>query len=113
MSQHLAPSEINFVRMTSFIEESDVIDLCDSERVKVPPIQVARKNGAWFALNNLSLQLARHLEKRGMCTKVKVDIIPLNKIPESVQGGMVPQQKCQRCGSAFQEDQQQLDAGNF
>lgn len=109
MSKKLAPSEINFVKMANIIEDSVLIDDLWASKleptcIKIPPMQVAKKEGAWFALNNLSLHLARQLERRGMCTKVDVNIVPLTKIPQSVQSGMIAERKCRNCGRVIEDD---------
>ncbi|CAH1795532.1 unnamed protein product [Owenia fusiformis] len=54
-----------------------------------PKIQVVEKGGHWFALNNSQLELCRKLEKEGKCSKVKIDILPLNQIPIDIAKMMI------------------------
>ena len=40
-------------------------------------------------MNNTSLHLIQELEKRGKCSAIQVEIVPLTKVPESLQKGMI------------------------
>ncbi|UYV81951.1 hypothetical protein LAZ67_21000221 [Cordylochernes scorpioides] len=54
-----------------------------------PKLQVARKNGAWFALDNGSLQAVRELERQGRLSRVAAEVVSLSKVPRSLQAAMV------------------------
>ena len=72
----------------------------------LPKLQVVEKDGNWFTLNNAQLDLCRILEKDGICTKVKVDILPLSSVPVVVRGMMnVPEDKLKDNGDAAQSSE--------
>ena len=54
-----------------------------------PKLQIAQKNGYWFALNNTMLFLFQNLEQKKMVDKVCCEIISLDKVPEFLQKEMV------------------------
>ena len=56
---------------------------------RIPKVQVAEKNGFWFALNNSYLHIIKDLEKQGKCAKIRVEVVPLSRVPETLQKGMV------------------------
>lgn len=96
MNRKLSPSEINFL-----IESGDgnniepdtsvLTDLSRQfiEKKTIPKLQVSEKNGSWFALNNTSLHVVKELERQGKCSSVQVEIVPLSKVPISLQKGML------------------------
>lgn len=96
-SRYLAPSDVNFIqdgeeKLQGQLDENTVSEL--SNRIlhnegNFPTIQVVQKDGAFFALNNSYLRVFRELENRGKCAKMKVDVVPLSKVPPVVQHGMV------------------------
>lgn len=96
----LPPSTIHYINsdkdniIPAAIEQS-IIDL--SRKIvlngDLPKVQAVFKEGHYFTLNNAQLDLCRHLEQDGKCTKVKVDVVPLSEVPEHVQGMMVPPSK--------------------
>lgn len=92
----LAPSSIHFIKdSTNGVltpDQTVVADLSnkfEGNQDKLPKIQVAQKDGSWFALNNSCLHVFRELEKQGKCLQIRVEVVPLSKVPYSVQEGMV------------------------
>lgn len=92
-SMQLAPSEIHFIRDYSIHKPDEhllnyfrnsLLSLKD-----LPKIQVVERNGAWFALNNSYLHVFLELEKQGKCTRIPVDVVPLSRVPKTVQETMV------------------------
>lgn len=96
----LAPSDIHFISdgVTNGLNLGGVDEklicsvsnqICENNGKSLPKIQVSLKGGAYFALNNSSLHIYRELEKRGKCSRIQVDVVDINKIPENVQKGMM------------------------
>lgn len=94
MNTILTPSKINFLKESKdnpLVEPNQEVidDLSKKFKDSIPKIQVSKKDGEWFALNNTLLHLIRELEKQGKCSAIQVEIVPLTKVPESVQKGMI------------------------
>uniref|UniRef100_T1JIQ6 Uncharacterized protein n=1 Tax=Strigamia maritima TaxID=126957 RepID=T1JIQ6_STRMM len=89
----LAPSDIQFlcVGATNLGDLGDLSKDYIVSNFALPKLQVAGKDGAWFALNNSLLHIVRELERLGKCDRVKVDVVSLSKVPATVQSGMVVQ----------------------
>lgn len=91
----LTPSQIHFVRDYSthcFEPDANLLNALSSQISKLnelPKIQVVERNGAWFALNNSYLHVLRELEKQGKCLRTQVDVVPLSRVPKTVQETMV------------------------
>ncbi|XP_054717676.1 uncharacterized protein LOC129227058 [Uloborus diversus] len=88
----LAPSDIHFLQDATSGLEDTMADLCSKflqGHERIPKVQVAEKNGFWFALNNSYLHIIRDLEKQGKCAKIRVEVVPLTKVPKTLQKGMV------------------------
>ena len=95
-SMLLSPSSIYFIcdgksNVLTQVLDKSVLDV--SRQVVLngdaPRLQVVQKDGHYFTLNNAQLQLCRHLEKDGMCSRVKVEVVPLTDVPEDVRRMMV------------------------
>lgn len=92
----LAPSDIHFLQdMNNGLltpDEGTMADLSNrflQGHERIPKVQVAEKNGFWFALNNSYLHIIKDLEKQGKCAKIRVEVVPLSKVPETLQKGMI------------------------
>lgn len=93
----LAPSDVHYVRdsdngLQEMPEEALINKLSNlmlQNKGSFPTIQVVQKGGAYFALNNSYLHVFRELERRGKCKRMKVDLVPLSKVPVLVQKCMV------------------------
>ncbi|KAH3861887.1 uncharacterized protein LOC127866078 [Dreissena polymorpha] len=55
-----------------------------------PKLQVVKKDGFYFTLNDAKLQVYRHLEKLGQCGAVEVDKVSLKEVPEGIRKLMRP-----------------------
>lgn len=94
----LAPSDIHFLQDTNngllTPDEGTMADLsCRflQGHERIPKVQVTEKNGFWFALNNSYLHIIKDLEKQGKCAKIRVEVVPLSRVPETLQKGMIVQ----------------------
>lgn len=92
----LAPSDIHFLQDTNngllTPDEGAMADLSNrflQGQERIPKVQVTEKNGFWFALNNSYLHIIKDLEKQGKCAKIRVEVVPLSRVPETLQKGMV------------------------
>lgn len=50
-----------------------------------PKLQVVKKEGFYFSLNDTQLQLYRYLEKIGQCGRVDVVRVSLREVPEGIR----------------------------
>ena len=58
-----------------------------------PKLQVVKKDGYYFTLNDTKLQLYRYLEKIGQCGRVEVERVSLREVPEGIRNLMtVPEE---------------------
>ncbi|XP_074648234.1 uncharacterized protein LOC141903809 [Tubulanus polymorphus] len=92
----LPPSTIHFMtcernNMTADNRDFDVFEISRKviENGDYPKVQIVQKDGNWFTLNNLQLEVCRRLEQDGLCTQVKADIIPISEIPDELRKMMV------------------------
>ena len=67
--------------------ERDIMDLSSAlyRGARSPKLQVVKKGGLYFALNDTKLKLYRHLEAIGQCWKVKVKIAPMREVPKGIR----------------------------
>ncbi|XP_064642702.1 nucleolar transcription factor 1-like isoform X2 [Lineus longissimus] len=82
-------SEVN--NMTAGNKDYDVREISKKVLVNgdIPKVQVVEKDGHWFTLNNLQLEVCQRLQQDGRCKKVKADIIPISEIPDELLKLMV------------------------
>lgn len=87
----LAPSDIHFLQQPGLLTPDDeaLKALIRRFEGRIPKVQVAEKDGAWFALNNSYLHIARDLERRGQCARVGVEVVPLTRVPKTLQESMI------------------------
>lgn len=62
-----------------------------------PKLQVVKKDGFYFTLNDAKLQVYRHLEKLGKCGCVEVEKISLKEVPEGIRNLMKAPERSRRC----------------
>ncbi|GFR60131.1 hypothetical protein ElyMa_003523200 [Elysia marginata] len=93
----LSPSQVHFTscidhlgtsKMAADSHISDVYMEMKMQR-RFPRLQVVKKCGHYFTLDNTRLYMFRRMEEEGHCKLVPVDIILLKKVPEAVQDMMV------------------------
>lgn len=93
----LSPSSIHFTSCTGHLSIEEITrerDIIEASRHFVQNmdrarLQVAEKDGHYFTLNNTRLLVFRRLEEEGRCSRVKVDCVPLNAIPQGIRMMMV------------------------
>lgn len=73
-----ASAERTFKEMTKTVHMSTVF----------PKLQVVKKDGFYFTLNDAKLQVYRYLEKLGKCGSVEVERIALKNVPEGIKSLM-------------------------
>lgn len=61
-----------------------------------PKLQVVKKDGCYFTLNDAKLQVYKHLEKLGQCGCVEVEQVPLKEVPEGIRNLMQAPDKVRR-----------------
>ncbi|WAQ95979.1 hypothetical protein MAR_028669 [Mya arenaria] len=61
-----------------------------------PKLQVVKKDGFYFTLNDAKLQVYRHLEKLGKCGSVEVEKVALKEVPEGIRQLMKAPEKVKR-----------------
>ncbi|XP_060074629.1 myelin transcription factor 1-like protein [Ylistrum balloti] len=94
---YLAPSSIHFTQCTGETDVGDITKDIDLERLTakfeskdtLPKIQVVEKDGHYFTLNNIQLQVFRKLEERGHCQNVKVEVIATKRVPVAIRDLMI------------------------
>ena len=67
--------------------DKDIIDVSDTLRrgARYPKLQVVKKDGFYFTLNDTKLKLYRHMEAIGQCGSVKVEKVPIREVPEGIR----------------------------
>lgn len=93
---YMSPSSIHFTNCTGQTAIQDLTKETDLERLTstfeekgtLPKIQVAKKDGHYFSLNNIQLQVFRKLEEKGHCQNVKVEVIAIKRVPEAIRDMM-------------------------
>jgi len=66
-----------------------------------PKLQVVKKDGFYFTLNDAKLQVYRHLEKLGKCGSVEVERIALKEVPEGIRDLMKAPERVRKCTGGF------------
>jgi len=61
----------------------------EMKRRMYPRLQVVKKCGHYFTLDNTRLYMLRRMEEEGHCRVVPVDQVVLKKVPEAVQRMMI------------------------
>ncbi|RUS76319.1 hypothetical protein EGW08_015926 [Elysia chlorotica] len=93
----LSPSQVHFTscidslgtsKMAADSHISDVYMDMKMQR-RFPRLQVVKKSGHYFTLDNTRLYMFRRMEEEGHCKFVPVDMVLLKKVPEAVQDMMV------------------------
>ncbi|XP_033738062.1 histone chaperone RTT106-like [Pecten maximus] len=90
---YLPPSSIHFTHCTGETDIGDLTKDIDLERLTakfenkgtLPKIQVVEKDGHYFTLNNIQLQVFRKLEEKGHCQNVKVEVIATKRVPVAIR----------------------------
>ncbi|XP_052791173.1 protein starmaker-like [Mya arenaria] len=75
-----------------------------------PKLQVVKKDGFYFTLNDAKLQVYRHLEKLGKCGSVEVEKVALKEVPEGIRQLMKAPEKVKRRRS---EKSRTKDGGKY
>ena len=67
--------------------DKDIMDVSDTLRrgARYPKLQVVKKDGFYFTLNDTKLKLYRHMEAIGQCGMVKVEKVPIREVPEGIR----------------------------
>ena len=96
----LFPSKILFCNSCGTVNdislERDIMDLSAAlyRGARWPKLQVVKKGGFYFALNDTKLKLYRHLEAIGQCGMVKVKKVRMREVPKGIRNLMqVPEKK--------------------
>ncbi|GFO12887.1 hypothetical protein PoB_003939200 [Plakobranchus ocellatus] len=93
----LSPSQVHFTscidslgtsKMAADSHISDVYMEMKMHR-SFPRLQVVKKCGHYFTLDNTRLYMFRRMEEEGHCKLVPVDKVLLKKVPEAVQNMMI------------------------
>ncbi|WAQ95980.1 hypothetical protein MAR_028670 [Mya arenaria] len=74
-----------------------------------PKLQVVKKDGFYFTLNDAKLQVYRHLETLGKCGSVEVDKVALKEVPEGIRQLMKAPEKAKRRRNWSDEDVSDTD----
>ncbi|OWF53629.1 hypothetical protein KP79_PYT25469 [Mizuhopecten yessoensis] len=93
MMIYLPPSSIHFTNCTGETAIGDLTKEIDLERLTakfeskgtLPKIQAVEKDGHYFTLNNIQLQVFRKLEEKGHCQNVKVEVIATKRVPVAIR----------------------------
>lgn len=67
--------------------DKDIIGISQTLRkgARYPKLQVVKKDGFYFTLNDTKLKLYRHLEAIGQCGMVRVEKVPIREVPEGIR----------------------------
>ncbi|CAL1531325.1 unnamed protein product [Lymnaea stagnalis] len=95
---YLSPSQVHFTSCidslgaSKMAADSHISDVYREMRMQrcYPRLQVVKKCGYYFTLDNTRLYMLRRMEEEGHCKLVLVDQVLLKKVPEAVQDMMVP-----------------------
>lgn len=90
---YLTPSKILYTHRDPEINSTTERAFCEMAKsihssTVFPKLQVVKKDGFYFTLNDAKLQVYRHLEKLGRCGRVEVEKIALKEVPEGIQNLM-------------------------
>lgn len=86
----LTPSKILYTHLDPDISSSTERSFCEMSKsmhssTVFPKLQVVKKDGFYFTLNDAKLQVYRHLEKLGRCGSVEVEKVSLKEVPEGIR----------------------------
>ena len=67
--------------------DKDIIDVSRTlqKGARYPKLQVVKKDGFYFTLNDTKLKLYRHMEAIGQCGIVRVEKVPMREVPEGIR----------------------------
>ena len=70
--------------------ERDIMDVSASlfRGARYPKLQVVKKDGFYFTLNDTKLKLYRHMEAIGQCGMVRVEKVPIKGVPKGIRSLM-------------------------
>lgn len=90
----MLPSEVHFLKEDTLEIEAEMRDQIERrfrhlDPAQLPRLQVAQKDGLWFALNNTMLSVFQSLEQQQRCQKVPVEVVALSKVPRYLQQEML------------------------
>ncbi|CAG2241108.1 unnamed protein product [Mytilus edulis] len=98
---YLSPLNIFYTNVEHLSE--DLLTETDLERKvksykdkeQIPKLQVFYKCGRYFTLNNAELRVCRKLQNDGFCHRIKVEKVPVKRIPKGILDTMeVPETDC-------------------
>ena len=89
----ISPSKILYTNclelgaLNDISPDKDIIDISHTLRkgARYPKLQVVKKDGYYFTLNDTKLKLYRHLEQIGQCGAVRVEKVPIREVPEGIR----------------------------
>ena len=89
----ISPSKIlycnclDFEALNDVTPDKEIIDVSLTLRkgARYPKLQVVKKNGFYFTLNDTKLKLYRHLEAIGQCGMVRVEKVSMREVPEGIR----------------------------
>lgn len=87
---YLTPSKILYIHRDPEINSTTERAFCEMTKsihssTVFPKLQVVKKDGFYFTLNDAKLQVYRHLEKLGRCGSVEVEKVSLKEVPEGIR----------------------------
>ncbi|GFN81862.1 hypothetical protein PoB_000836800 [Plakobranchus ocellatus] len=93
----LSPSQVHFTSCIDHLgtskmaADSHISDVYMEMKMKkrFPRLQVVKKSGHYFTLDNTRLYMFQRMEEEGHCKLVPVDMVMLKKVPKAVQNMMV------------------------
>lgn len=100
-TMYLSPLNIFYTNVEHLSE--DLLTETDLERKvksykdkkQIPKLQVFYKCGRYFTLNNAELRVCRKLQNDGFCHRIKVEKVPVKRIPKGILDTMeVPETDC-------------------
>ena len=68
-------TEKTFMKVTKTLQRGTVF----------PKLQVVKKDGFYFSLNDAKLQVYQHLEKLGECGRVEVETVSMKEVPDGIK----------------------------
>lgn len=96
---YLSPLNIYYTSVENqpedFVTEIDLEKMTKSykEKRQCPKLQVFYKNKHYFTLNNAELRVCRRLQNDGFCHMIRVERVPVKRIPKGILEMMVVPEK--------------------
>jgi hypothetical protein len=97
---YLSPLSIYYTSVENqpedLVTEIDLEKMTKSykEKRQCPKLQVFYKNQHYFTLNNAALRVCRRLQNDGFCHTIRVERVPVKRIPKGILEMMVvPEQQ--------------------